>query len=253
MKKKSFIIFILLAVLLTIGLGCWQVQRYNYKIAKNKILAQESVHVVYFPENGVFKNEDEYQIFNIVGVFDFSKQILIGPKQVNYKVGKFVYTIFKTSWGDELLVNRGFISDEEVDSIKSSGLSDKYYAKLMLIKQKSRKWYLPKNDTKKGEWFYVDTVAMGKSLDMRLANYYFNLYQSDQEFSDGVRPNIDNKYRLFNPHLKYVYFWFSLALALLGMLCFYLYRLKKEKVVVVKSKKTITKPKKKYATKRKKS
>lgn len=217
MKNTAFLVFMVFVMVLTFCLGSWQVSRHYEKLEKNQILSKSFSNVIPLPKEINVKNQ-AYHKFNILGVFDYSKQIAIGPRNVGEEVGRFIYTLFYTIDKRTLLVNRGFIPEEKVNKVNTVGVSNPYRADLILIANKDRKWFLPKNNPKQGSWIYIDTKEIGRFFDVELDDYYFNLTH-DIKFDDGVKPfQSEADYKLFNPHYKYAVFWFSMFFTILIMI-----------------------------------
>lgn len=217
MKNIFFPILLIVTMVLTFALGSWQIERHYEKLEKNKILAKSFDNIDTLPLE-VNNKDHTYHMFNVTGVFDFAKQVAIGPRNVNNQIGRFIYTILYTNDNRTLLVNRGFVLEDAVNKVNTIGVSKPYNIKVILIANKGKKWFVPKNNPEKGSWVYVDTKEIGDFFGDELANYYFNLMQ-DIGINDGVKPFISQAdYKLFNPHYKYAIFWFSIFFTLLIMI-----------------------------------
>lgn len=217
MKNRFFVIFMMFAILLTFCLGSWQVARHYEKLEKNAKLVKSFDHPKPLPQD-LSSWMDVYGMYQVEGVFDFSKQIAVGPRSFNKQIGRFIYTIFYTVDKRSLLINRGFVREDKVNKINTVGVSDLQNINIMLIANKGKKWFLPKNNPEQGSWVYVDMSDIGDFFGEELSDFYFNL-ASEVGFFDGVESSKSkDDYKLFNPHYKYAVFWFSMLLTFLIMI-----------------------------------
>ncbi len=220
MKKNLFSVFTIITICITISLGFWQIKRYFEKTSANEVLHNSFKN----PKKDFFgigiKKEFETVLFK--GRFINHKQLLIGPKKFQKKIGFFVFNILKTR-DRNVIVHRGFIKEKDLHSIERIGLTKEVLVKLISRKESKKRWFLPKNtllQNKNGfeslQHIYLNDIANFFDIDYNDKYYYSALEQSNK-----IKPIIDENYEFWNPHLEYTGFWFIMAFVLLVMLIIY--------------------------------
>jgi len=203
-KEKQFILFILTGVLLTSIFGFWQIQRYNYKLSINSAIESSLKDPQKFNRDGL----EKHRAYLVTGYYDFSKQILLGPRSKNKEIGKYIYTVFYVYGKIPLLVNRGFVSDKYADNIVKTGKSAYQTLKVFSYDKPKLGWFAPNNIPEKNLWHSLNLEEIRGELDTPFPDLYFRNIEGDDA----------SKYKVSNVHKKYIYFWFLTSATLLAML-----------------------------------
>ena len=118
----------------TFALGVWQIKRLRWKVAlieglEDKLAREEMilprkiklvlcilVSRVLIDSSPEVVPEFEYRRVKCFGVFDHSKEILLGPKRQDNSLGYNVITpLVRDEGASTILVNRGFVAREKAD------------------------------------------------------------------------------------------------------------------------------------------
>ena len=224
-KKTRFpyfaTLFTCLAAIILLGLGTWQVYRLDWK---NELISNLAVEynkdATRYPLdfNSLLTIEDnDLRRGFIIGQFDFSKEITVGPRRYKGKFGYDVVTPFRLQGGGTILVDRGWM--ETSDSILLNRKKTWRTGKVSLIgtaRTPKVPWkFGPRNAPSKNLWIYLDPdeIAFAKDLpDLLPVVFYMDetvATQNDRMISSTERvfPN--------NNHLMYAVFWYSMAFVLL--------------------------------------
>jgi cytochrome oxidase assembly protein ShyY1 len=218
MKNRIFIFFSILAIILCAYLGVWQIQRYHYKVSRTTNF-QNSIKTPARLKSD-FSNIKDFEIYQVKGRFLFDKQIFIGPRRRHKKNGFFVFTAFQKTNGQHLIVNRGFIKDTDLDFLRT-GTSPILNLNLIARYAKNKPWYLPENNIAERKLHYVNLSQISDLLKITEPPLYFVSISNDYMKQEKLEELISKDYKFFNPHKKYVYFWFLMSLTILVMLVFY--------------------------------
>ena len=201
-----------IAVLLT-AMGIWQIQRLDWKtqlIAERRerinapaatleIALADPVQAQYFP-------------IRLKGVFLHQHPLRIVARTHAGVAGYGIVTPFRVKEGPVLFVDRGWVPfdvDEANLSYPEGAIDLVGYIRIPV----SDSWR--DSQTRKGDWYRVEPVAMARSLPSMLVitTFYIQAAEVGTDPPYGMVPSPD----LHNPHLGYALTWFSLALVVLIM------------------------------------
>jgi surfeit locus 1 family protein len=121
-SKYIFLSLLILMPVISFMLGTWQLRRLKWK---NNLIATCEDRLTYepipLPKN--FDPEDaedwQYRRVLVKGKFDHSREVFVGPKVKNEQKGYVLYTpLVRSDGGPDILVERGFITDEKVIPIR---------------------------------------------------------------------------------------------------------------------------------------
>ena len=101
----------------------------------------------------------------VKGRWDNSHTILIGPRVRDGTKGLDVITPLVRSDGSTILVDRGFISDDQAASKSWTTVSDddeEVQLVGMLRLSQKRNTFTPDNHPEKGEWYWIDVNALAE-------------------------------------------------------------------------------------------
>ena len=213
-KIKSLDILFIFFIFIVLSLGTWQVFRLN---SKSQLISDL--------ENNLKRNSID---FNVDIDKEYTKVIL---KKKNLKSKIFLYHLNKGEIGFKVivpyevnssllvLVDKGWIRKDKINSIKNSLLNDDIiegYTK----KIREKKLFTPKNNIKEDFLYSVEIDNLKKSLNKNI--YPLLIIQTSKTKKDIV-PN-DYHVGLSNNHLQYAITWYGLALF---TIIFFLYYRKK--------------------------
>ena len=213
-KIKSLDILFIFFIFIVLSLGTWQVFRLN---SKSQLISDL--------ENNLKRNSID---FNVDIDKEYTKVIL---KKKNLKSKIFLYHLNKGEIGFKVivpyevnssllvLVDKGWIRKDKINSIKNSLLNDDIiegYTK----KIREKKLFTPKNNIKEDFLYSVEIDNLKKSLNKNI--YPLLIIQTSKTKKDII-PN-DYHIGLSNNHLQYAITWYGLALF---TIIFFLYYRKK--------------------------
>jgi surfeit locus 1 family protein len=199
---------------IVLSLGTWQVFRLN---SKSQLISDL--------ENNLKRNSID---FNVDIDKEYTKVLL---KKKNLKSKIFLYHLNKGEIGFKVivpyevnssllvLVDKGWIRKDKINSIKNSLLNDDMiegYTK----KIREKKLFTPKNNIKEDFLYSVEIDNLKKSLNKNI--YPLLIIQTSKTKKDII-PN-DYRVSLSNNHLQYAITWYGLALF---TIIFFLYYRKK--------------------------
>ena len=215
------------ALVVLLGLGFWQVERLAWKtelIAELRARAVEPA--LELPP--VFSAEDlKYRRVRLAGSFQPGKLLRSAPRNLNKRLGVYLYAPFVITDGRTILVELGWLPLAAADS----GIADlpegprSFEAILLRDGWHGSDWLKPANDPAKNVWHYVDTLAMAGAagLEMPVTEVYAvappGALPADLLGGDlkPRQPGLD----IPNNHLEYAITWFSLAAILVVIFVLY--------------------------------
>ena len=201
-KIKSLDILFIFFIFTVLSLGTWQVFRLN---SKSQLISDL--------ENNLKRNSID---FNVDIDKEYTKVLL---KKKNLKSKIFLYHLNKGEIGFKVivpyevnssllvLVDKGWIRKDKINSIKNSLLNDDIiegYTK----KIREKKLFTPKNNIKEDFLYSVEIDNLKKSLNKNI--YPLLIIQTSKTKKDII-PN-DYHVGLSNNHLQYAITWYGLAL-----------------------------------------
>lgn len=214
-----------------VALGDWQLHRLAWK--ESLIAAVESrVHAapVDLPAEAdwqALKPDDyEYRHVRIAGVYDTSQQALVfralGEPRGRYGgPGYLVISPLRLANGATVLVNRGFVPEDQVDKAASgaSGQAETVVTGLMRASE-ARNWFTPADNPASRHWFTRDVEAIGRAMGLaRLAPFSID---ADAGADPNALPEGGETIVAFpNNHFSYAMTWFGIALALVCVFASY--------------------------------
>ncbi|MBO1038837.1 SURF1 family protein [Brucella pituitosa] len=226
----------LIAFVILLGLGTWQVERLQWKEA---LLAstQERVHEPPLPlaeMEKIYREEGtvEYRPVTVSGTFmhQGERHFL---STYDGKPGFNVYTPLMLEDGRFVLVNRGFVPYEKKDAeTRLDGQLDGPVTVTGLARDPlSAKpgYFVPDNDIAKNIFYWKDWSAMAESADIPSLDDAVPFFiDADNKPNFGGLPVGGVTIIDFpNNHLQYAVTWYGLALALLGVVGTWFWRYRK--------------------------
>jgi surfeit locus 1 family protein len=222
----------LLAFILLLGLGTWQVQRLGWK---ERLIAQRHAAVtaapIALPTSLAAAQGLEYRHVAATGTFLNDRELFLGATDEDGHAGYHVITPLKLADGDVLLVDRGFIPEnrkapasraqgERTGTVTVTGL-------IRLAPTAKPAWFLPANSVERNYWIWVDIPAMAKAA--RLEHVLPFYIDADATPNPGGLPiGGQTRLELPNNHLQYAITWYALAVALVVIYILFIRRRRAE-------------------------
>ncbi len=213
-----------LAVLCT--LGTWQLQRLEWK---EKMLLQIEQGMAQDPAKNMLSADDLsvdnlYQLGTLRGVFDHDHNILLGPKTMRDGLDTHIgfHLISPLRYQGEngqarnILVNRGFISQDDAKMIANTHIGGEVILSGMIAPIPRANIFTPENDPPNGLWFSLDKDDVQSFIgqDSTIVKDVIFIASLGDDHLQSVMNDVSTPK---NNHLQYALFWFTMALALLGV------------------------------------
>jgi surfeit locus 1 family protein len=215
----------LVALVILLGLGTWQVQRLHWK---TDLLARIEAGMKADPLPLPAVVDDparwDYRRAYVTGHFLHDKEALIGPRLYpgpdgRMQPGLHVLTpLVRADGGGVVLVDRGWIPlDKRDPASRAEGqVAGEVTITGILRDPGGRGWMQPDNDPVRNEWYWFDLPALAHFAGVdALASM---VLQADATANPGGYP-IGGRtiLKVKNDHLSYVLTWYGLALTLVGV------------------------------------
>lgn len=216
----------ILAVVLMVGLGVWQVQRLQWKTALiERVEAGLSAAPVAAPAPETWPqltfDTAEYRRITVDGRYLPGEDLLV--KAVTARgAGFWVLSPFETEEGWRLFINRGFVPTErQAPDARPRPDGSQQVTGLLRLSQPGGA-FLRSNDPQAGRWFSRDTASMAETLGVGpVAPFFLDVEADASEAAGDILPVAGLTVVSFpNKHLGYAFTWFALA----GVFAFLLYR-----------------------------
>jgi surfeit locus 1 family protein len=204
-----------------ISLGVWQVERLAWK---QGVLAEIDARIVdvAVPLPAVVDPvADLYRPVTVTGRFTGEHvDVLVSRKQVG--AGVRVIEVLETTDGRRVLVDRGFLRDEDRAAPRESGAAE---VEGNLHWPQEVDSYTPPPDAATGLWFARDVGALATAL-----NTEATFIVARRQTGGGIEPMPVDSSTIPNDHMNYAITWFSLAAVWLGMTAYLLWRIRQRTV-----------------------
>jgi surfeit locus 1 family protein len=210
-------------LLLSLGLGVWQMERREWKrdildrIAANQAAAPISLDELLNGNPLRF----EYGRVKLGGTFLYDKEFFLAARSLKNKVGHQVVVPLKTDDGRIVLFDRGWIPQERKDPARRAEGQPTGRVDLIGIvrRNQERRQFAPENVPDKNVWFHVDVPLMRKMAgappDPKLDTFFLD---ADATPNPGGLPvGGQTRFDIPNDHLQYAITWFLIALAMAGV------------------------------------
>jgi len=201
---------IMLAILLS--LGVWQIQRLHWK---EGLIAAISTRMNAVPVDvsAVDAANADYRPASAFGTFKYDHEIFLHAISLGGDGGWHVLTPFQLENGRWLLIDRGFVPFEKVDS-KDFYRPDGHVIMKGVLRVPVHQWPQPENDIAKADWYWPDLNALSKVMDVPAFMPF--VLEADGALNPGGFPvGGQTRLEIPNNHFGYALTWFGLALVLL--------------------------------------
>ena len=221
----SLLIPALIAFIVLIGLGTWQIQRKAWKEGLIAALnAQLAAPPIALPAPaswaGLDRAKNEYRRVTFSATFDNSKEALLFAAPSTFRPdaegpGYWVLTPARVADGSIVIVNRGFVPDGRQDpKTRSAGqITGPVTIVGSMRWPGERHWFTPSDEPAKNLWFTADPQSIAAAKDLAgVAPFYV---EQESPVPPGGLPK-PGKLMVTLPdnHLQYALTWYGLALVL---------------------------------------
>lgn len=210
-------------LLLSLGLGVWQMERREWKRdILDRIAANQAAVPISLDEllNGN-PLRYEYGRVKVGGTFLYDKEFFLAARSLKNKVGHQIVVPLKTDDGRIVLFDRGWIPQERKDPARRAEGQAAGRVELVGIvrRNQERRQFAPENVPDKNVWFHVDVPLMRKMAgappDPKLDTFFLD---ADATPNPGGLPvGGQTRFDIPNDHLQYAITWFLIALAMAGV------------------------------------
>ncbi|KAJ7786527.1 SURF1 family-domain-containing protein [Mycena metata] len=207
----------------TFGLGTWQLQRLQWKVALIDELEEKlQLHPLSLPKRINLSVIPEFVFRKVFlkGKWDHAHSMLVGPRTREGVHGANVLTPLIREDGSTIIVDRGFISSDF--DLQSMARDDREVECVgMLRTSQERNTFTPDNHPEKGEWYWKDLATMAEYAGGATANVQPVLVEeifeghegeASTRIAKGIPVGRPPKVDLRNAHLSYVITWYTLSL-----------------------------------------
>jgi surfeit locus 1 family protein len=222
---RSAILFgaALLAFVLLMGLGVWQVERRAWKLDLIERV-ETRVHAAPTAAPGpaawprVTAAADEYRRVAVTGHYLNDRETLV-QALTDLGAGYWVVTPFQTADGFTVLVNRGFVPSDRRDPASHGEIDGETTLTGLLRMTEPHGGFLRTNDPAQNRWYSRDVAAIAAARGLSpVAPYFIDAAARDDP---GGFPRGGLTVIAFpNNHLVYALTWFGLAAMLAAAMIF---------------------------------
>ncbi|BCJ91643.1 SURF1-like protein [Terrihabitans soli] len=209
----------LLALIVLIGLGTWQMQRLHWKEdLLQRVTARIAAPAVPLPPAGwptLDLKEWEYRPVEVSGTFRHDLEtrvyvLLTEPRGPLSGPGYFILTPLETGEG-RVLINRGFVPLETASFPRLEGLT---VVKGLLRGPEDRNMFTPADESSERLFYARDPAPIATALGIPLAPFTIDAVET---LPGGLPQAGETRVNFPNRHLEYALTWYGLAGALLAV------------------------------------
>ena len=245
LQKPAFWLFsvgALVALVVLVSLGNWQVQRLAWK---EQLIADVTERVASAPVPApgpgqwanVSRDSHVYRPVTLTGTYDHTREVhvwfALGKPQGGPLGGPgyMILTRFISEEGWEVIVNRGFVPEglkSPEDRAQTHVEGPQTITGLMRFDE-PKNWNSPQADKEKNVWIVRQVDEMAQFLAMpqeHTAPYWIDL--TEGQGIDGLPQGGETRVVFTNNHLQYALTWFGLAVVLVVVFAFWLFKALRE-------------------------
>ncbi len=205
------------ALCVLVYLSSWQFQRLEWK--KDIIQKLDSEYqkdplqnvYSYAKLNALGDIEQPIRYGQVRGKFIFEKQILVGPKPQNNKIGYQVITPLKIKNNEYILVNRGWVDNDDIPKLRPITELTSFSVN-GVIRKPDWNSFTPDNSPENDIWTKLDIENIARAKDIK--NIAPVMMYAENDFDYITVPH-SKKWYPRNKHSQYALFWACMALALI--------------------------------------
>lgn len=200
-------------------LGTWQLQRLEWK--KNILEKLDTEFAKPITDIPLLSTDEiitvpEYTRAKIQGHFNPSQSIKLGPRTKEGETGYNLYTAFTLKKDQTILVNRGWIPANWVDTQTPDADTQIIWGTITNPPKPNN--FTPENKPEKQEWYDLNLTQIAQEKGIPKILPVILIEEGTTKNNQTIPPiRIETKPKFQNNHLQYAFFWFSMAAALLSI------------------------------------
>jgi len=211
--------FTVLALIVLLTLGTWQVQRLAWKNnLVNEINKNSALPPIDFPYGNVDIEALKYRRVIISGHFLHDKEVHLftGARVMNGDPGYNIFTPLENKNGEVVLVDRGWVptKKKERESRPEALIDGEVSLVGMLHSGETKGRFTPDNNISKNLWFWLDIPTIAGFTGKHIDNVYVRALDDGAD-SAGLPIAGKATTEIRNDHLQYAVIWYSFAIILL--------------------------------------
>jgi len=214
-------VFTLLGLWMLLALGNWQLERLAWK---EGLIASVEARIDLAPLSldqalaDLTLEDMEYQPVSVTGQFDHTREVHLFGRNLEGRVGYFIYTPLLRADAPTVIVNRGFVPERQMDlSLRRAGqVEGQVTVEGMARGPQPRGNFQPENNPATNEWYFRDLAGMAAQMGEADVVPVF-VDQALWQIPGGLPQGGQTRIEFPNDHLSYAWTWFGLAVALLGV------------------------------------
>lgn len=216
---KGVTLAFLPAFAILVGLGVWQLERREWKLALiAEMTAQLSESPVSLEALARVRTSGEdvnYRPVTTTGAFDHTRELYLFRPSRAGEGGYHIITPFLREGHMPVLVDRGFVPPTRLDpAMRVAGNIEGAVTLRGIARESEKKGpFTPANEPDKNLWFTRDTAAMGAAVGLAQIEPFF-IEADAAENPGGFPQGGQTEVVLRNAHMGYALTWFGLAGAL---------------------------------------
>lgn len=220
MRRIILPLTVILATLILLGLGTWQMQRLAWKEAliaeREGALAQPAAAL---PVELDDPKAYDFRKVSVTGVFRHDLEQRFGVEARASVLGHHILTPLVREQGLPIMVDRGWVPADKVHPAtrpKGQIEGEVTVSGIARYREDDRAGpFTPENEPAAGQWYSYDLDAMVETLGLELSSVVVEA--DDAPVPGGLPIGGRTQIRLANNHLQYVITWYGLAAGLIGV------------------------------------
>lgn len=227
MKRTAGVVLFLCILALLTGLGIWQVKRLAWK---TDIIGTITAEYAKDPLTNTFdiarldelgQRKQPLAFGSITGEMDFNKDIAVGPKTLDGKIGYHIITPMYLSGGGTVLINRGW---REKKDTKIAGCACRLPRGTVsvsgILRKPDTNNFTTPNSPANDQWSHTDIPQISDHLSLNaVAAVVMYAERTSKDMTDTVMQT--DRWLPRNEHKQYAAFWFTMAAVWAGMGMFF--------------------------------
>lgn len=220
------LLFFISAMIVTMGLGTWQVQRLQWKEGLIVNIAQAKIEkpLAELPPNETIAVH-EFARVKLSGWWVKDTEFHVTPRYFRDTLGYHIFVPLRLKDGRIVIVNRGWVpaKRKEISSRPESAASGYTTLVGMIRVGADRNQFTPASSSEKNIWFGRDIGHMAVASGLK------NIAPVTVDVIGEQVPEIypvpfDGEIKLYNQHLSYIVTWYGIALGILVIFLVYHYK-----------------------------
>lgn len=220
------LLFFIAAMIVTVGLGTWQIQRLQWKqnIIQSIEKANTEEPMATLPPNETIAAH-EFERVRLSGWWVKGVEFHVTPRYFRDTLGYHIYSPLKLKDGRIVIVNRGWVPSNRKELSARPGSSAEGHDTIvgMIRVGADRNTFTPQSQSEKNVWFGrdVELMAIAAGLENVAPVSVDAIGKQDPE----VYPvPFEGEIKLYNQHLSYIVTWYGIALGILVIFLVYHYK-----------------------------